>query len=90
MIANVQAIKANKGWVLGVFARETDVQMGLGKDDASNCVVEYAFKCFQGFRTGKTQWWVVQAGYHAASVLVEHLYGQLVSFTGDESDSILS
>jgi hypothetical protein len=82
MIADVKAVKTNKGRVLGVFARETHVQMGLGKDDTSNCVVEIAFECFQGFRTGKPTGRAVTTGYNGASVLIECMHGQLVSFTG--------
>lgn len=79
MIAEVKAIKTNKGRVLGVFTRDTDLEMRLSKDNTCDGIVESGLECREGFRTGKTRWRAVAAGYDGASVLVECMHGQLVS-----------
>jgi len=81
MVAKIDVFKKNESRVFGVLSCNASLEMRLSKHNSGKSIAKLGLKNCKGFWAGKKRLWKVAAGYDGASVLVESMHGQLVSFT---------
>jgi hypothetical protein len=81
MVAKIKAIKANKSRALGVLPSYANLEMRLSKHNSGQSFEKLGLQSCKRFWRNKNSWQNIAAGYDGASILVESVHCQLISFT---------